>query len=191
MTSRINLRPACGCSFFYLSLRLVLYVRYLIWVKATEIDNGLSMQMHCRAIFRCFLLTTLVDTYFLQVYSSTLSEKGHVGTYCGSSPPSTISTNSSIMYILFNNVGSIANTGFKAHYLALCEVYLFGSSGYFSSLDTDYTGRGQNCTWIIAANSSQIIRLEIEGMYDGVWSKHYCNQYERVCYHKKHGSRGM
>ena len=121
---------------------------------------------------------------FLQVYSNTLSEEGHVSTYCGSSPPSTLSTNSNIMYILYNNVGSIANTVFKAHYWALCEVYLLGSSGYFSSLDTDNTGRGQNCTWVIAANSSQIIRIEIEGMYDGVWSKQYkfCTQYKQVCY---------
>ena len=140
--------------------------------------------MHLCLIFRCCYVYYTGRSVFLQVYSSTLSEKGHVGTYCGSSPSSTISTNSSIMYILFNNVGSVANTGFKAHYWALCEVYLFGSSGYFSSLDTDYTGRGQNCTWIIAANRSQIIQIEIEGMNDVVLSKEYefCTKSQHVCY---------
>ena len=162
------------------------YIWYSPQKNKYPLYTGLSLQMHFCLIFRCSLFTTLVDPYFLQVYSNTLSEEGHVGTYCGSAPPSTISTNSSIMYILFNNVGSIANTGFIAHYWALCEVYLFGSSGYFSSLDTDYTGRGQNCTWVISANDSQIIRLEIEGMYDGVWSKQYkyCTQNEQVSYQR-------
>ena len=99
------------------------------------------------------------------MYSDSFSNEGHIGTYCGSSPPPTISTQSNIMYIqIYSNTG-IADVGFSASCMALCGIFLSASSGSFSSIDSDNDGlydNFQNCTWFITAGDRQVIRLEIE-----------------------------
>ena len=99
------------------------------------------------------------------MYSGSLSKEGLIGTYCGSSPPPTISTQSNIMYIqIYSNAG-IADVGFSASCIALCGIFLSASSGSFSSIDSDNDGSYdsfQNCTWFITADDRQVIRLEIE-----------------------------
>ena len=126
----------------------------------------------------------------LQVYSDSFSDEGLIGTYCGYSPPSTISTQSNIMYIqIYSNAG-IADVRFSASCMALCGIFLSASSGSFSSIDSYNDGfydSFQNCTWFITADNRQVVRLEIEEIDIEVFGDYLCSNAKiadafMVCY---------
>ena len=101
------------------------------------------------------------------MYNDALDNTGLIGTYCGSSPPSTIFTGSNIAYLRFSSDGNVTGAGFKARYQTNCEVVLTDTSGSFTSIDSDqdgYSDSYQNCIWIISGGDNKVVWLEITEM---------------------------
>ena len=98
------------------------------------------------------------------MYNFALDESGLVGTYCGSTPPSTIFTGSNVAYLRFSSNDNVTGTGFKARYQTQCELVLTDTSGSFSSIDSDQDGYSdiyQSCIWIISGGDNKVVWLEI------------------------------
>ena len=130
------------------------------------------------------------------MYNDTLDSTALIGTYCGSSPPSTIFTGSNIAYLRFTSDGNVTGKGFNARYRAQCEVVLTDTSGSFTSIDSDqdgYSDSYQNCTWIISGGDNKFVRLEITEIEvnTDLCLRHYQDQVLgiedifQVCYYSK------
>ena len=101
------------------------------------------------------------------MYNDALNNTSLIGTYCGSSPPSTIFTGSNIAYLRFSSDGNVTGAGFQARYQTQCQLVLTDPSGSFTSIDSDqdgYSDSYQNCIWIISGGDNKVVRLEITEM---------------------------
>ncbi|PVD35988.1 hypothetical protein C0Q70_02958 [Pomacea canaliculata] len=125
--------------------------------------EGLIVQL----TFWTFMLEGGACTYdFVKVYDSFNADNGSlIGTYCGSSFPSLITSTNNALTVVFQSDSSVAMEGFSATYITqnattACGRNMASSTGVITSPDfpNNYP-HNRDCVWVITVGAGNQIQL--------------------------------
>ncbi|KAI4498132.1 hypothetical protein M0802_006618 [Mischocyttarus mexicanus] len=125
-------------------------------VQLSWLSFSLEMQQRCR-------------NDYVSVYENiSKSEDSHMGTFCGSNKPPTLTSRDRTMVIYFETDSSITDNGFMASYVFVdatkfCGGYYVQQSGVIRSPNypANYP-RSKECVWVLEAPNRQKVTLKVD-----------------------------